>query len=74
MMGSFWIELSICFLSISQYKNMKKQIFIAHDVKSFEDFVNRDDVEIISLKYGVQPTQSESFQEYFWGVIYYVEI
>ena len=47
-----------------------KKIYLAHTIKDFEDFVNRTDIEVISVDVKVVEN-SYQFQENFAGVIYY---
>lgn len=48
-----------------------KKIYIAHTVKEFEEFVNRKDIQLIEEKFGMLNEQTSTFQEYFWGIVYY---
>ncbi len=47
-----------------------KKLFLAHTIKDFEEFVNREDIEILQVDIKVVE-QSYLFQECFAGIIFY---
>lgn len=50
-----------------------KKVKIFNSIKEFEDFVNREDIEIIQID-AKACEQSYSYQEGFIGMIFYKEL
>ena len=50
-----------------------KKIKIFSSIQAFEDFVNREDIEVLSVDLKVVE-QSYSFQECFAGLVYYKQL